>query len=100
MPKGVHGDIWSEVDEENDGGRGVGLVQVACWKAVRVSPSKMLSVFIRLFTNLMGSSDTWFTLTFKLDDRIIKKVPETLERLAEDLKALVPEGEFTVVFIM
>lgn len=48
----------------------------------------------------MGSSDTWFTLTFKLDERIIKKVPETLERLAEDLKVLVPEGEFTVVFIM
>ncbi|EMR62565.1 putative fad binding domain-containing protein [Eutypa lata UCREL1] len=47
-----------------------------------------------------GKHDTWFTLTFKLDDRIIKKVPETLERLAEDLKALVPEGEFTVVFII
>lgn len=46
------------------------------------------------------SSDTWLTLTFKLDARIIKKAVDTLETLSEDLKRLVPEGNFMVVFIV
>ncbi|KAI1657731.1 FAD-binding domain-containing protein [Daldinia decipiens] len=47
-----------------------------------------------------GKHDTWFTLTFKLDARIIKKAAEVFESLAEELKRQIPDGNFYISMVL
>ena len=58
-----------------------------------MQPGSTLCLAYQLTFN---SSDTWLTLTFKLDPRIIKMAVNTLESLKEELKKI---GPFTIVFI-
>ncbi|GAD98369.1 hypothetical protein PVAR5_7061 [Paecilomyces variotii No. 5] len=44
--------------------------------------------------------DTWFTLTFKLDPRLIKKVADAFEALTEEFKPLIPEQNFYVSMVL
>lgn len=44
--------------------------------------------------------DTWFTLTFKLDTRIINKVVEAFERLGKKLQGLIPDGDFYISLVL
>ncbi|KAF3057407.1 Bifunctional solanapyrone synthase [Daldinia childiae] len=47
-----------------------------------------------------GKHDTWFTLTFKLDARIIKKAAEVFESLASELKRQIPDGNFYISMVL
>ncbi|KAI8963633.1 FAD-binding domain-containing protein [Daldinia sp. FL1419] len=47
-----------------------------------------------------GKHDTWFTLTFKLDARIIKKAGDVFESLAEELKTLIPDSKFYISMVL
>ncbi|KAI0106766.1 FAD-binding domain-containing protein [Daldinia grandis] len=47
-----------------------------------------------------GKHDTWFTLTFKLDARIVKKAAEVFENLAEDLKRQIHDGNFYISMVL
>ncbi|RYP24613.1 hypothetical protein DL765_000439 [Monosporascus sp. GIB2] len=38
--------------------------------------------------------NTWFTATFKNDDRIVAKAAELHDKLVEELKAFIPDGDF------
>lgn len=44
--------------------------------------------------------DTWLTLTFDLDARIMKKAADVFEVLVEDLKILIPDGKFYISMVL
>jgi hypothetical protein len=44
--------------------------------------------------------DTWLTLTFNLDARIMKKAADVFEVLVEDLKMLIPDGKFYISLVL
>ena len=44
--------------------------------------------------------DTWFTLTFKLDPRIVQKAADAFEKLGESLKAKIPDGDFYISMVL
>ncbi|KAJ6178232.1 hypothetical protein N7519_008693 [Penicillium mononematosum] len=47
-----------------------------------------------------GKQDTWLTLTFNLDARIMKKAADVFEVLVEDLKILIPDGKFYISMVL
>ncbi|KAI1501432.1 FAD-binding domain-containing protein, partial [Biscogniauxia marginata] len=47
-----------------------------------------------------GKYDNWFTLTFKLDARIVKKAADIFENMVEELKLLVPDSNFYISMVL
>lgn len=48
----------------------------------------------------MSYRDTWFTLSFSLDPRIVQKVSDRYEQLVEELKVAIPDGMFTTQWVL
>ncbi|KAK7755544.1 hypothetical protein SLS62_002478 [Diatrype stigma] len=47
-----------------------------------------------------GKQDTWFTLTYKLDARIVKKTADVFEKMGEKLRGLIPAGDFYISLVL
>ncbi|RYO82820.1 hypothetical protein DL766_006238 [Monosporascus sp. MC13-8B] len=47
-----------------------------------------------------GRHERWFTLTFKLDIRIVKKSTDVFEQFVERLEGVIPDGNFTHYMVL
>ncbi|KAL2818572.1 hypothetical protein BJX63DRAFT_419121 [Aspergillus granulosus] len=50
---------------------------------------------LELFVDFSGKQDTWFTLTFKADVRIVLKTVEVFEALIKKMKGSIPDANFS-----
>ncbi|KAF1993844.1 Glucooligosaccharide oxidase [Amniculicola lignicola CBS 123094] len=79
-----------------------GVVNASAFEEILKVPVVMNDVKMRTMENMAESyllpgnqRQTWFSLTFENDVRIIKKAGELHDKLAVELKSLIPAGSFS-----
>ncbi|KAL2842918.1 hypothetical protein BJY01DRAFT_235845 [Aspergillus pseudoustus] len=63
--------------------------------ATRHECTASVSRKLELFVDFSGKQDTWFTLAFKADVRIVLKAIEVFEALIEEMKTHIPDANFS-----
>jgi len=80
----------------------MGVENAAAFKEIQKVPTLVNDVKTRSIEEIASAyllpsneRNVWFTLTFRNDAAIVKKVAELHDDLVEDLKSLLPPGDFT-----